>query len=317
LGPGETAQWFPHQIEIKIEMKKEISFLKPEHLAPIRNLNLRTRFIVEGTIAGLHKSPYHGFSAQFLEYRPYLAGEAAKRIDWRKYAKTGRSVVRLYEDETNLFAWLLLDKSRSMALGSRAAMSKFEYARTLAASLAWVLIRQRDAVGLFAFDSGERMLVPPRSTNLQLKTILSRLSALEPGGETDCGGSMERCAQALTKRGLCVVLSDLFDEPAAVVRGLAHLRFKRQDVMVLRILDPLEDKFMRTGALDVCDLETGRRVAIDGLTASERFSGGIAAHTKIIEDACRSMKIGFERVVTDEPFQKALLRILRKRRRMF
>jgi uncharacterized protein (DUF58 family) len=298
-------------------IKKEISFLKPEHLAPIRSLSLRTKAIVEGTMAGLHKSPYHGFSAQFLEYRPYLPGEAAKRIDWRKYAKTGRSVVRLFEDETNLFAWILLDKSGSMALRYGAAMSKFDYARTLAASLAWILVRQRDAVGLYAFDKSENLMVPPRSTNVQLKTILSRLEGLTPGGETDCGRSMERLAQTIGKRGLCVVISDLLDEPAAVVRALRHLKFKRQDVMVLWVLDPLEKEFASTGTLRVRDLETGAGISVDSLTASEYFTAGMKRHGKKIEDACRSMRIDFDRVVTNEPFQKALLRILRKRRKMF
>jgi uncharacterized protein (DUF58 family) len=298
-------------------MNNQISFLKPEHLAPIRNLTLRTKAIVEGTIAGLHKSPYHGFSAQFLEYRQYLPGEAARRIDWRKYAKTGRSVVRLYEDETNLFAWLLLDKSASMSFSSGAGMSKYEYGRTLAASLAWILIRQRDAVGLYAFDSGQTLLVPPRSTNSQLTALLSRLSNLEPGGATDCGNAMERLAVSLSKRGLCIVISDLFDDPQAIIRGLRHLRFKRQDVMVVWVLDPLESEFLNAGTLDVRDLESGGRVAVDGLTASEFFSSGILRHRAALEEACRSLKIGFERVVTNEPFQKALLRIVQKRRRMF
>jgi uncharacterized protein (DUF58 family) len=299
------------------KIKNQISFLKPEHLAPIRSLNLRAKAIVEGTIAGLHKSPYHGFSAQFLEYRPYLPGEAAKRIDWRKYAKTGRSVVRLYEDETNLFAWILLDKSASMAFCSSAAMSKYDYARTLAASLAWILVRQRDAVGLFAFDSKEHLMVPPRSTNLQLKTVLSRLETLAPGGETDCGGSLSRLAQTITKRGMCIVLSDLFDEPESIIRGLRHLRFKKQDVMVLWVLDPLEDRFAAAGPLEVRDSETGKTVLVDGLTASEYFSRGMLRHGAAIEEACRSLGIDCERVVTDEPFTKALLRILRKRRRLF
>jgi|WetSurMetagenome_2_1015567.scaffolds.fasta_scaffold00186_37 uncharacterized protein (DUF58 family) len=297
-------------------MASHISFLKPEHLAPIRSLQLRTKAIVEGTIAGLHKSPYHGFSAQFLEYRPYLSGEAARLIDWRKYAKTGRSVVRLYEDETNLVAWILLDKSGSMSFSSAKGMSKWEYARTLAASLTWILVRQRDAAGLFAFDGVDTLMVPPRSTNLQLTTILSRLSALEPGGKTDCGAALERLAVGIHRRGLCVVISDLLDEPSAVIRGLRHLRFKRQDVMVLWVLDPLENEFVGTGALDVRDIETGAGVSVDGLTAAEFFSSGVRRHGAEIEAACRSLSIGFERVVTDEPFQKALLRILRKRRRM-
>jgi uncharacterized protein (DUF58 family) len=298
-------------------MTTPVSFLKPEHVAPIKNLTLRTRCIVEGMIAGLHKSPYHGFSAQFLEYRRYQPGEAARRIDWRKYAKTDRAVVRLFEDETNLFAHVILDKSGSMRFSSGGAMSKYDYAKTLAASLAWILIRQRDAVGMYAFDTGESLFIPPRSTNIQLKTILSRLERMEPGGETRCGLAIERLARTLTKRGLCIVISDLFDDPRDIIRGLWHLRFKRQDVMVLWILDPLEEEFLRAGSLDVRDLETGRRVVLDGLTAAEHFTAGMSGHRRAIEEACRSLRIGCERIVTDEPFVKALLRILQKRRRLF
>jgi uncharacterized protein (DUF58 family) len=298
-------------------MEKNISFLNPEHLAPIRSLTLRAKGIVEGAIAGMHKSPYHGFSAEFLEYRPYRTGESAGRIDWRKYAKTDRSLVRLYEDETNLFAVILLDKSGSMKFRHGSAMTKYDYARTLAASLAWILVRQRDAVGLFAFDSAESLFIPPRSTNVQLSTILSRLDSLEPSGETRCGASIERLAQTLHKRGLCIVMSDLFDEPAEIIRGLRHLRFKRQDVMVVRILDPLEVSFVNTGSCNVVDLETGETILLDGRTAAEYFKNGMAEHRRLIEEACRGLRVDCETVVTDEPFVKALVRILQKRRRLF
>jgi uncharacterized protein (DUF58 family) len=298
-------------------MNQTISFLRPEHLAPIRNLSLRAKCIVEGTIAGLHKSPYHGFSAEFLEYRPYRTGEAAGRIDWRKYAKTDRFLVRMYEDETNLFATVLLDKSGSMKFRHGSAMTKYDYARTLTASLAWILIRQRDAVGLFVFDSAQSMFIPPRSTNVQLSTILSRLDALQPSGETKCGVSIERLAQALRKRGMCIVISALFDEPAEIIRGLRHLRFKRQDVLVIRVLDPLEASFVNKGTCEVRDLEDGKTLLLDGRTASEYFQHGMAEHGKIIEEACRGLRVDCETVVTDEPFAGALIRILQKRRRLF
>jgi uncharacterized protein (DUF58 family) len=299
------------------KMSDTISFLNPEHLAPIRNLNLRARRIVEGMIAGMHKSPYHGFSAEFLEYRPYRTGESSARIDWRKYAKTDRSLVRLYEDETNLFATILLDKSGSMKFRHGSAMSKHDYARTLAASLAWILIRQRDAVGLFAFDLDQCLFIPPRSTNVQLSTILSNLDKMEPAGETRCGASIERLARTLRKRGLCIVISDLLDDPDDIIRGLRHLRFKRQDIVVIRILDPFEATFRSTGSCEVRDLETGNVLLLDGLTASEYFKDGLARHHRLIDEACRSLHIDCETVVTNEPFARALVRILHKRKRLF
>ncbi|MBD3320576.1 MAG: DUF58 domain-containing protein [Chitinivibrionales bacterium] len=295
---------------------RAITFLKPEHLAPIRSLSLRARHIVEGMIAGLHKSPYHGFSAEFLEYRPYLPGESTRRIDWRKYAKTDRTVVRLYEDETNLFAHILLDKSGSMAMKSHEGFSKFDYARTLAASLAWILIRQKDAAGLTCFDNDIRLYMAPRSTNRRLNAILRYLQDLSPGRETGCGHAIDHMAQRLTKRGLSIVISDFFDDPGSIIRGLRHLRFKRQDVIIFWILDPAELAFSHDGPLRIHDLETGKELALDSQTAREHFMRGFCSHRTQIERACKELAIDCDIISTRTPFQKALLAALDKRRRL-
>jgi uncharacterized protein (DUF58 family) len=295
---------------------KAFIFLNPEHLAPIRNLELRARLIVEGTIAGLHQSPYHGFSTEFLEYRPYLPGESTRRIDWRKFAKTYRTVVRLFEDETNLYANILIDKSASMKFCSTKIMTKYDYARTLAASLALILVRQRDAVGLSAFDETTSFFIAPHSTNIQLKTIMAQLDRMEASGATRCGAAISRLAQTLKKRGLCIVISDLFDEPEEIIRGLRHLRFKKQDVIVLRIADPMEQNFRHSASLKVHDLETGEMLSLDPITAARFFNEGVAGHHAAIKRACDDLKVDCELVLTNEPFQKALLRVLEKRRRM-
>ncbi len=292
------------------------ALLKPEHIAPIRSLSLRARLIVEGTIAGLHQSPYHGFSTEFLEYRQYLPGESTRRIDWRKFAKSDRTVIRLFEDETNLYAHLILDKSASMNFTSVPAMTKYEYARTLAASLAWILVRQRDAVGLCAFDEGDASIAP-RSTNLQLKTILSHLAGVEPSGAARCGAAMSRLAASLKRRGLCIVLSDLFDEAGEIIRGLRYLRFKKQDVIVIRITDPLERRFRGVASLKIRDMETNDEIVLDALTAARFFNRGFVEHTNDIQRACHDLRVDYEEVLTTEPFQKALLRVLDKRRRLF
>jgi uncharacterized protein (DUF58 family) len=272
--------------------------------------------IVEGTIAGLHKSPFHGFSSEFLEYRPYLAGEPARKIDWRKFAKSDKSVVRLYEDETNLSAHILLDKSASMGFGS-GSMTKFDYARTLAASFAWILIRQKDAAGLVAFDEEIRAYMPPKSTNLQLKNIISQLEASTAERQTRCGGVINSAAAMLKKRGLCVVISDFFDDPESIGIGLRHLRFKRQDILALAVADPLELHFDGKSDYRLRDLETGRELAIDSQTASEYFNSGFAEHHLELSGICRELKIDFEVVTTAEPFHKSLMRVIEKRRRLF
>ncbi len=293
-----------------------LSFIKPEHIMPIGNLSLRAKLIVEGMIAGLHKSPFHGFSAEFLEYRSYNTGETAKRIDWRKYAKSDRAVVRLFEDETNLFAHLLIDKSASMIYASAGNISKYEYARTVAAALAWILIRQRDAVGFAAFDENLKMYLPPRSTNVQLKNILKILDQIKAETITRCGAAIEILAKCIRRRGLCIIISDFFDDPLLIEQGLKHLRFKKQDIILLQILDFAEKHFEQRGNLRIQDLETGQIINIDGATAARYFTKGIEEHCEILKKSCKELKIEFETISTDEPFQKALFRVLQKRRRM-
>jgi uncharacterized protein (DUF58 family) len=296
---------------------KTATFIRPDQVVAIRNLSLRARLIVEGMMAGLHKSPFHGFSVEFLEYRPYRTGESARRIDWRKFARSDKAVVRLFEDETNLRAHLLLDKSASMRFASApGGVSKLDYAKTLVAALAWILIRQRDAVGLTAFDETLSVHLPPRSTNVQLKTILTTLDAIDASAQTRCGSAIDMVATHLVKRGLCVVFSDLFDDPQEIIRGLRHLRFKRQDVMVIWILDPLEIARFDGVPYRLRDLETGAGLSIDGDIASHLLREGIDGHRRLLERACKELSIDIETVSTDEPFQKALFRILEKRRRL-
>jgi uncharacterized protein (DUF58 family) len=302
---------------MKPRQYKTISFLDPAHLAPIRNLNLRAKSIVEGLIAGLHRSPYHGFSSEFLEYRPYRYGEPAAHIDWRKYARTQRSVVRCFKDETNLYARILVDTSASMRFCSTGSLSKFDYARTLAASLAWILIRQRDAVGLSLFNKEEILSLPPKGTNLQLKTVIACLEQAAPAQTTDCAAAVDRIARTIVKRGLCVVISDLFDETASIVKSLRHLKFKRQDVIVLRVLDPLELDFRYAQRLKISDVETGDAITVDGETAGFFYREGFGEHNRIIEGACRELAVDYAVISTRIPFQKALLRVLEKRRKLF
>jgi uncharacterized protein (DUF58 family) len=296
---------------------KTATLIRPEQLAAIRSLSLRARLIVEGFFAGLHRSPFHGFSAEFLEYRPYRTGESTRAIDWRKFARTDKAVVRLFEDETNLRAYIVLDKSASMRFVSRPGlMSKLDYAKTLAASIAWVLIRQRDAVGLAAFDETTAVMLPPRSTNVQLKAILAAIDRIEGGAQTRCGAAFESVATRLVKRGLCIICSDFFDDPQQIIRGLRHLRYKRQDVMALWILDPGELAFPGDTPYKLRDYETGREISLDGTSAARFFRQGLDRHRHLLTRACRELSIDSAIISTEEPFQKALFRIMEKRRRL-
>jgi len=292
------------------------SVLRPEHMLPVRNLSLRAKMIVEGTIAGLHKSPFHGFSSEFLEYRSYQTGEPARKIDWRKYAKSDKSVVRLYEDETNMSAHILLDKSASMGFGS-GSMTKFDYARTLAAAFAWILVRQKDAAGLAAFDEEINCYLSPKSTNLQLKNIISHLETSIAQNKTKCGDAINDIAAMLKKRGLCIVISDFFDDPQTLAKGLRHLRFKRQDILAVAVADPLELNFSGKSDLKLKDLETGETISIDSQTAAQFFNSGFATHHAELKAICRELEIDFEVVTTAQPFHTSLMRLIEKRRRLF
>ncbi|KMQ50470.1 protein containing von Willebrand factor domain [Chitinispirillum alkaliphilum] len=288
----------------------------PEEIGSIRNLSLRAKLIVEGMIAGLHKSPFHGFSSEFLEYRPYLTGEPAKKIDWRKFARTEKAVVRLFEDETNLRAHILIDKSGSMGFHS-SRIKKFEYAKTLAACIAWIFIRQKDAVGIAAFDENISTYLPPGSTNIQLKNILSNLESFNSGATTRCGRAIDQLAVSLKKRGMCIIISDLLDDSSEIIRGLKHLRFKGQDTIVICVTDPMEKEFKSDSVRRIKDMETGREITLDPAVAARFFRQGISSHFSQITEAAREMRVDMEFVSTSEPFQKALLRVMEKRRCLY
>jgi uncharacterized protein (DUF58 family) len=237
-------------------------------------------------------------------------------IDWRKFAKTDRSYVRLYEDETNCAAHIMIDKSASMGFSADRRMNKFDYARTLAASIAWILIRQRDAVSLAAFDEQITTYLPPHSTNMQLKNILSSLDTLTPAAQTRCGDAVDLLARGIKKRGMTVILSDFFDDPGRIINGLRHLRFKRQDVLCLWILDPQECTFSDKRSYELSDMETGRTLFLDGSTAAAFIEAGMHRHRDLLETGCRELKIEFCTIATDEPFVHALLRVLSTRGKM-
>lgn len=296
---------------------KNLTLITPRDAAHIKNLSIRAKCIVEGTIAGLHKSPYHGFSAEFLEYRPYFQGESVRRIDWRKFAKSERAVVRLFEDETNLAAHIIVDKSASMCFKSDAALNKFEYAQTLAAAIARIFIAQRDAVGLAMFDASLGVLLPPKSTNVQMEFILKALEQAVPSDATCCASAIETLAVKIKKRGMTILISDLFDDPDEILRGLRHLKFVKQDVIVLWIMDPFEHAFKDAASYRLSDLESGRELLLDGDTARRYFRDGLERHKNTLIHGCKELKIDLELVSTDEPFHRALLRVLEKRRHHF
>lgn len=276
-------------------------------------MQLRARMVVEGFMVGLHKSPYHGFSVEFAEHRPYMDGDPLRNLDWKVYAKTDRMYVKQYEEETNLKSYILLDMSNSMNYTS-GKITKFQYASYLAAALSFLMIQQRDAVGLAAYDTELRSYLPPRSVHSYLNVILSHLEKLEPSSETDIGKNLHRVAERISRRGLIIVLSDLMDDPDAVLSGLKHFRHNGHEVLVLQILDPREVDFAFSGDVKFKDLETGVELPTQPWHIRKEYQKMLSDFVDRIRRGCQENQIDHTLLQTDTTYDQALISYLTKRK---
>jgi uncharacterized protein (DUF58 family) len=289
--------------------------LDPTALARFGRLELLARLAVEGVMSGLHKSPFKGFSVEFAEHRQYGPGDEIRHIDWRAYGKSDRYYVKEYEEETNLKAYLVVDSSGSMAYAGR-TVSKFEHARRLAASLAYLMITQRDAVGLVTFDDTFRAMIAPRSAPGHFSVLCQALEKTVPGGETPLAGILHQLAERIRRRGLVVIISDGFDDLAALANSLRHLRHRRHEVLFLHTLAPEEEEFpfrrpARFRSLEAADWSL--RVDPAALRAAylERFR----AFCEGLKERTRGMDVDYHRCSTAESVEKTLLDYLAMRSR--
>jgi uncharacterized protein (DUF58 family) len=292
----------------------EQRFLDPAVIARIGTLELKARTIVEGFLSGLHRSPLKGFSVEFAEYRQYLPGDDLSTIDWKVYARSDRYYVKKYEEETNLRAHLLLDISASMEYGS-GALTKREYGSCLAASLAYLMHRQRDAAGLVTFDDQILGWLHPSIRPGHLRALLVTLDRLTPGRKTDAGRPLHQLADALAKRGMVVLISDLFDDPARVIDGLKHFRFRGNDVLVFHVLDRAELTFPFDQPVRFRDLETGDEVMATPSEVRDQYLAGIQGLVETYRRELRSVGIDYQMLDTSEPLDRALLSYLAVRGR--
>jgi len=296
--------------------------LDPEALAKIHRLELIARGVVEGFVAGRHKSPYKGFSVEFAEHRQYVPGDDMRDLDWRVYGKSDRYYIKQYIEETNLRATILLDASGSMGYtGAKAArhdgrrLSKFEYGRLLAASLAHLMIHQQDAVGLVTFDTQIRRYIPARSRVSHLRIILSELSRTAPGAETALAPIFHDIAERAHRRGLIVLISDLFDEPDEILTALHHFRYRKHEVLLLHVLAEEELTFPFDNASIFHDLEPpGRRVRVDGRALRAEYLQQVRRFLRRIEMACGQMNIDYVPLSTRRDFDVALAHYLAARK---
>ena len=291
-------------------------FLDPAVVARLATLELRARTIVEGFLTGLHRSPFKGFSVEFAEYRQYMPGDDLSTIDWKVYARSDRHYVKKYEAETNLNCHVMLDVSGSMGYGSR-GLTKFEYGQCLAASLAYLMNRQRDGIGLTAFDENIVGMLPASARPGHLRTMLLTLERLELGQLTNVSKPMHQLAASITKRGMVVLISDLLDEPDRVIAGLKRFQFKGTEVVVFHVLDPHELEFPFERATRFEDMESGAEVmAVPALVRShyvEAIEGLIARYKQELG----VVGIDYHLLTTADPLELALLKYLSTREHAF
>jgi uncharacterized protein (DUF58 family) len=294
---------------------RDLRFLDPGIIARLGTMELKARTVVEGFLSGLHRSPYKGFSVEFAEYRQYLPGDDLNTLDWKVYARTDRHYVKKFEEETNLECHLLLDQSASMAYRGAAPMSKLEYGSVLAASLAFLMNRQRDATGLIAFDEQIRFRLPAAGRPGHLHALLLALERIQPGLRSNVGRPLHQLAEALLKRSLVVLISDLLDDPEPVIKGLRHLKFRGTDVVVFQVLDPNELTFPFKGAAKFKDIETDEEVVADPARARRDYLRELAGLTLRYDRELRGAGIDYVQLDTSQPLDFALLTYLSARAR--
>ena len=293
--------------------------LTPDLIGQLGRLDMVARLVVEGFLTGLHKSPYHGFSAEFAEYRQYIPGESVANIDWRVYAKSDRHYLKVFTEETNLRSTILMDCSASMDFSADASrLTKKSYASYLAAALTYLLLRQNDAVGMVTFDEEILQMVPARSMRKQLFQVLKVLDKLPEGHATQLGNVLHRVAERVKRRGLIILFSDLMDNPETILDGLKHFRHQGHEVLVFQILDPREIDLDFSGEVEFESLEQpGQKVRVEPAHIRAGYQEKFLAWQDQLTRECRRQKIDLVQLTTDTDFDKGLGMYLQKRRRMY
>ena len=286
--------------------------IDPQTLMRIRSLELRARHVVQGFMAGLNKSPYHGFSVEFTEYRQYSQGDDLRHLDWKLFARSDRYYIKRFEDETNLRCLLLLDTSRSMNFGST-NYTKSDYARTLAATLAYFLSAQRDAVGLATFSSELEDFIPPRYRSGHLRRLMVSLEKVADGSRTHLSQPLIQIAERLNKRGMLVFISDLLAPLETLEESLASLTVRGQDVIVFHVLDPAEMTFEFADPELFIDLETQEELYVDPASVRSEYLKRFGEHLAAIERTCARLGLVYHRMITNTPLENALPEVIRTR----
>ncbi len=290
------------------------NYLDPKVLDSIKKLELRARLVVEGFVSGMHESPYRGFSVEFAQHREYVPGDDIRFVDWKVYAKSDRIYIKEFEEETNVKAHLFVDQSESMSYGQE--RSKFDYAATCAAALAFLIQQQSDAVSLTLFDEAITSQLVPSNSRAQLASIMHRLEEAKPTGKTKVASILHEMAGRITKRGVVILFSDLFDDPDAILAGIRHLRHRGHDVLVFHVLDHDEVEFPFERMTMFEGLEAMPELLADPKSLRDAYLAEIQAFEQKMRRGCLAMRVDYQRIVTRQHLDIALTTYLAKRAAM-
>ena len=291
-------------------------YLNPQVISRINKLDLRARLVVEGFMVGLHKSPYHGFSVEFSQHRPYMQGDNLRNVDWRVFGKTEKYFIKQYEEETNLKCYLILDCSKSMSFASPGQISKFDYASTLVASLAYLMIKQQDAVSLTLYSDKILSHLPAKSSNSFLQQILKELSITEAASKTNTSETLNNVAEKIKRRGLVVIISDFFDDIGKTLKALKHFAHQKNEVIVFQVLDPLERSFKFGKDAIFKDLETEDELTTQPYQIQKAYQEAMSEFTNKIKRECLNANFDYNLLDTSTSFDKALFGYIQKRSKL-
>jgi uncharacterized protein (DUF58 family) len=290
-------------------------YFDPEGLARVGNMELVARQVVEGFLTGRHRSPYHGFSVEYLDHRAYTPGDDLRSIDWKILARTDKYHVKLFEDETNLRAHILLDCSKSMAFKS-GEISKLSYGSYLAAALAYLMLHQNDAVGLVLFDTEMRQYLPPKARPTQFRRVLELLDHSYSREDTDVAAVLHDVAERIPRRGLVVIISDLIDDEEKLANGLQHFRHNNHEVIVFHVMDDAELTFPYDRLTRFKDMEGAGRIVANPKSLRQRYLTRIQTFLDTLQAICFERNISYNLANTKEPYDHFLAAYLEKRARL-
>lgn len=318
-------------------------YLVPSVVARLSNIELKAKSVVEGFMTGLHKSPYHGFSVEFAEHRQYMPGDDLKFLDWKVYARTGRYYIKRFEEETNLKSYILLDISKSMDFSSKrnddistakkgfskifgktkspieetkSYLTKLEYGSYIAASLSYLMLMQRDAISLTTYDTKIQNYISPRATDSNLKLMLNALNNIQSTDKTGTARCLNEIADKVKRRGLVIIISDLFDDQKEVLSALRHFKYTKNEVIVFQILDPVELSFLSGNPVTLKDLETQEEMFSQPFVIQKAYQEAVKEFTEIYKTECAKSDIDYIMLSTENTFDKALINYLSKRTKM-